>query len=77
MIKIILVVIIILIGLITYTLCVAAADGDRMANECYYNWLDGCKGKCCKKCESQNTCKMACKNDVKTCGGSIKRSKKK
>ena len=71
MIKIILVVIILLIGLMTYALCVAAAEGDSMANECYYNCLDGCKGKCCRKCESENICKMACRNDPENCGGRI------
>lgn len=73
MIKVIIIVLIlIIIMLITYSLCVAAKRGDQYPEECRYNILTGCKGKCCKSCELDNMCKLACEDNPEKCGGKIK-----
>ncbi|KGK88022.1 hypothetical protein [Clostridium sp. HMP27] len=69
MIKIIVFIIFCLVILMAYSLCVAAANGDKGIEECKYNILEGCEGKCCRKCELENTCKLTCSNNPESCGG--------
>ncbi|HBJ2602740.1 TPA: hypothetical protein ACXDAM_002264 [Clostridium botulinum] len=63
----------ILIGvlLIIYLSCIVCKEEKQMLEECWYNILKNCKGKCCKECEIKNICKIACKENPDQCGGRI------
>ncbi|WGZ48111.1 hypothetical protein [Clostridium botulinum] len=43
----------------------------QISEECWHNILKSCKGKCCKKCDLESLCKIACKENPDQCGGKI------
>lgn len=57
--------------LMTYSVCVAAKKEDEIPEECEYNIIKSCKGKCCRECELESLCKMVCKENPEHCGGRI------
>ncbi|QAT40854.1 hypothetical protein [Clostridium sp. JN-9] len=71
MIKVVIGILLFIIALITCSLCIVAKRGDQYSEECKYNALAGCKGKCCRNCELENICKLACKDDPEQCGGRL------
>lgn len=71
MIKIVIGMFLMISAVITYSLCVAAKKGDKRLEECKYNILVACEGKCCRYCDLENMCKLACRDNPKQCGGRI------
>jgi hypothetical protein len=69
--KVLIMMLILIILIITYSLCVATQRWDQQPEECKYNILEGCKGKCCKNCELEGMCKLACRDDSENCGGRV------
>lgn len=55
--------------IVVLSLCKAAAKEN--VDECKYNILTICEGKCCHQCELQDLCKKACKENPGRCGGRV------
>jgi hypothetical protein len=54
-----------------YLVYVVAKKENETPEECEYNIIKICKGKCCRKCELEHLCNMACKENPEQCGGRI------
>lgn len=65
---IIIIVVLCIVALITYSPCVAASNGDSYL-KCKYNILEICRGNCCYGCELQNICRRSCKENPRDCDG--------
>lgn len=71
LIKFLITMFVLVVLLLIFSFCIAAKRGDSYPKERRFNILEGCRGKCCRKCELDETCSFACIDNPEECGGKI------